>query len=92
MSNLSQIMYRDFFDVPRMVVARRGDEMFLFYSRFDESADYHTDHYEVWVMPLLSEQQLEGSWDGLEGLALDQLPNIGLRDLPFSVPRRGVHA
>ena len=92
MSDWSQIMYRDFWDVPRMVVARRGDEMFLFYSRFDESADCHTNHYEVLVLPLLSEQQLQGSWDDLEGLVLDRRPSIGLQDLPFVVPRRGLHA
>ena len=91
MSDWPQIMYRDFWDVPRMVVARRGDDMFLFYSRFDESSDCHTDYYEVLVLPLLSEQQLQGSWDDLEGLALDRRPNIGLQDLLFEVPRRGVH-
>jgi hypothetical protein len=47
MEDWSHISYRDFWDVPRMVLAKRGDETFLFYSRFDEAADSHTDHYEV---------------------------------------------
>jgi hypothetical protein len=88
MDDWTQITYRDFWDVPRMVVARRGSEMFLFCSRLDELADTHADHYEVWAMPLLSENQLEGSWIGLEDLALRRLPNIGLQELPFVVPRR----
>ena len=89
MEDWSHITYRDFWDVPRMVLAKRGGETFLFYSRFDESADSHTDYYEVWVMPALTEPQLQGSWVGLEDLALSRLPNIGLRELPFVVPRRG---
>jgi len=91
MEEWSQITYRDFFDVPRMVVAKRGGETFLFYSRFDEVADSHTEYYEVWAMPLLPEERLQGSWVGLEDLALSRLPNIGIQDLPFCVPRRGQH-
>jgi len=75
-----------------MVIAQRGHETYLFYSRFDESTDSHMDHYEVWLMPSLTEQQLQGSWVGLERLALSRLPDIGIRDLPFVVPRRGQHA
>ena len=89
MEEWSQISYRGFWDVPRIVIARRGDETFLFDSRFDDSADCHTDYYEVLAMPPLSEQQLRGSWSGLENLALGQLPSIGLHDLPFVVHRRG---
>ena len=75
-----------------MVLAKRGDEAFLFYSRFDEIADSHTDYYEVWVMPSLPEERLHGSWVGLENLALSRLPNISIQDLPFCVPGRGQHA
>ena len=91
MNNWSHVAYRDFWDVPRMVIAKRGEETFLFYSRFDEAADSHTDHYEVWVMPSLTEERLQSSWLGLENMALSRLPNVGIHDLPFVVPLRGQH-
>ena len=64
MSGWSVIGYRDFWDVPRMMVARHGDETFLFHSRFDEELDDFIDHYEVWRMPSLTEEDLQGSWEG----------------------------
>ncbi len=92
MTEWTGVIYREFYDVPRMVVARRGDETFLFYSRFDEELDDYIGHYEVWAMPPLSEAQLQGSWVGLESLAVGRLPDVAIRSLPFVVPRRGESA
>jgi hypothetical protein len=39
--------YREFWDVPRMVVARDESGTYLFQSRFDEVLDDYVDHYEV---------------------------------------------
>jgi len=89
MTSWSVVAYRDFWDVPRMVVARNGDETFLFYSRFDEELDDFISHYEVWRMPSLTEEDLQGSWEGLELRALERMPDIGLRDLPFPFVQRG---
>ncbi|MCL6712956.1 hypothetical protein M8R20_38900 [Pseudomonas sp. R2.Fl] len=89
MSDWSTIAYRDFWDVPRMIVARRGEETFLFYSRFDEELDDFISYYEVWRMPWLEEGDLRGSWEGLELWALERMPDIGLRELPFSFVQRG---
>jgi len=92
MSDWTEIVYREFWDVPRMVIARRGDNTFLFNSRFDESLDEYIDYYEVWSMPALTDAQLKGSWEGLEGLALARLPDVALSALPFVVPRPGQRA
>jgi hypothetical protein len=89
LASWSVIAYRDFWDVPRMVVARRGEETFLFYSRFDEELDDFIGHYEVWRMPSLAEEDLQGSWEGLELRALERMPDIGLRELPFPFVQRG---
>ena len=88
MSKWSEIRYREFWDVPRAVIARHGADTFFFDSRFDEVQDGYLDHYEVWRLPALSEQQLRGSWVGLELLAIEQLASIGLRELPFEIPPR----
>lgn len=88
MSEWSQIACREFCDVPRAVIAQRGGNLYLFDSRFDEDLDCYLEHYEVWRLPLLPAQQLAGSWVGLEKFALERLPDVGLRDLPFEVSSR----
>ena len=57
--------------------------------RWDEDADDYIGHYEVFRLPSLTKEQVAGSWVGLEALAIEQLPDIGLRELPFEVPLRG---
>ena len=88
MSEWSAISYREFWDVPRAVIARHGSKTFLFDSRFDELLDDYLDHYEVWRLPPLTQEQIDSSWIGLEAIALERLPNIGLRELPFEVSSR----
>ena len=89
MPGWSVIGYRDFWDVPRMMVARHGDETFLFHSRFDEELDDLIDHYKVWRMPSLTEEDLQDSWERLEMRALERMLDIGLRELPFPFVQRG---
>jgi hypothetical protein len=55
--------YRDFYDLPRMIVARSDLATFLFYSRFEETADEYAGCYEVYRMPSLSENVLAGMAD-----------------------------
>jgi hypothetical protein len=88
MSEWFGIAYREFWDAPRAVAARRGSDLFFFDSRFDENLDDYLDHYEVWRLPPLSDEQLSGSWSDLERLASERLPNVALRDLPFEVSSR----
>lgn len=88
MSEWSEIQYREFSDVPRAVIARHDGILYFFDSRFDNELDDYLDHYEVWRLPPLSIEQLSCSWVGLESLALERLPNVGLRDLPFEVSSR----
>jgi len=88
MSDWHGIAYREFWDVPRAVIAWRGNDLFFFDSRFDKEADEYLDHYEVWRLPAIDDARLAGTWIGLEELALERLPNVGLRDLPFEVSSR----
>ena len=74
--------------MPRAVIAQRDGCLYFFDSRFDDDLDDYLDHYEVWRLPSLSDEKLAGSWVGLEKLALERLPDVGLRDLPFQVSSR----
>ena len=72
-----------------MVIATSADGTFLFWSRFSEALDDYVEHYEVWRMPRLTAADLSGSWETLQLRALERMPDIPLRSLPFSVARIG---
>ncbi len=87
MHEWTDIQYRDFYDAPRIIVACKGGDSFLFYSRFDDQLDEYSDFYEVYRMPPLADLSLDGSWAGLEKKALERLPDVPLGELPFEVRR-----
>ena len=85
MKTWKNIRIREYWDFPRCVIAEANDELYFFYSYFDESIDDYTDHYEVYKIPQLKKEELNGSWVDLEKQAIEILPNIGLKELPFSI-------
>ena len=85
----TDIAYREFWDIPRAILARCGSCWFFFNSRFDDDIDEYIDHYEVWRLPLISEDQRNGSWLLFPGIALEKMPNIELNSLPFKMKLRG---
>ena len=71
-----------------MIVARSDLGTFLFYSRFEETADEYAGCYEVYRIPSLSGEELAGSWEGLELRAVERLSDLPVGDFPFDVARR----
>jgi len=43
-----QIIYRHFWDVPRLFTVRYKDQTYLFDSKFDEEQDEYSDTYKVY--------------------------------------------
>jgi len=81
MSEWNNIHLRDFWDVPHAILAKRGTEQFYFSSRFDDALDDYTPYYEVFRLPLLSEEETQGSWVGLKLRATEKLDNLPLKSL-----------
>ena len=90
MPRWSSIVYREFFDVPRRLVAWDESCTYFFWSRFVEADDDYRDFYDVYRMPPLSDQELRGSWVGLEKRATEHLGTIPTRSLSFDAKRRAV--
>ncbi len=90
MPKWSTIVYREFYDIPRMVVARDQSGTYLFWSRFDETHDDYRDSYEVYRMPQLTDDELRGSWVGLENRAIEHLGTVPTRSVSFDSERRAV--
>jgi hypothetical protein len=56
--------YRDFYDVPRLILLQRPDGAFLLDSPFDEESDEYLDVFHVYRMSLASAAELRArsSW------------------------------
>ena len=87
MADWYDIKFREFYDVPRVIIASKGNETYFFDCRFDETIDDYPNYYRVYLMPPLSTDQLSGSWVSLELLAIEELDRIPIRELPFDIGR-----
>ena len=83
-----EILYRDFYDVPRMLVVSHRDLTFLLDCPFDEDLDEYPEHYAVYEIPQFSDQQLSGSWIGFTNFALRTLKPIAVVDVQFDPTKR----
>jgi hypothetical protein len=60
------IQYRDFYDIPRMLVVEYANRLYLFDAPFDDEADAYADHYTVYRLAESSRNKLElDSWASL---------------------------
>jgi len=84
------MVYREFYEVPRKVIARDESGTYLFWSRFVEAHDDYRDFYDVYRMPPLSDREIRGSWVGLENRAIEHLGTIPTRSLSFDSERHAV--
>src|SRR5438105_2707615 len=88
MSDMIPFIYREFYDVPRMIVLTYRDKQLLLESRFDEDADDYPNAYQVLLLPGLRPDELAGSWDALADRAVRNLGSIAVKDLVFDPTRR----
>jgi hypothetical protein len=64
------ITYKGFHDIPRTFLCRKDGKLLLFDCLFDEARDDYPEHYQVYLLPEIPADELEGSWEGLPGKAL----------------------
>jgi Transposase DNA-binding len=88
MDDMTPITYRDFWDVPRIFLARHGEGVLLFDCPFDETMEDYPDFYQVYLLPRLQEEELGGSWDKLPLRACRRLGAIPVDSVRFDATRR----
>jgi hypothetical protein len=77
----SEIMYRDFCDVPRIFIVRYRGRSYLFDCSFNGSVEDYEETYSVYVLPELPGHELSGSWKYLAEKAesdLGEVPVVGV--------------
>src|SRR5438045_3674642 len=82
------IRYRDFWDVPRIFLARQGNETYLFDCPFDEQLEDFPDAYKVYLMPEIPDEDLPVDWTPLYDRALRYLGEVPLGHVRFDATRR----
>jgi hypothetical protein len=81
--------YVEFYDVPRVVVARHSGKLLLWLSGFNEKLDAYPDSYSVYVLPETVEPSLaKGSWEFLEDTNLPCLGEVLIKDVRFDATKR----
>ena len=88
MSLKTSFVYRDFYDVPRMIVFHHKGSLILLDSPFDTDADEYSDTYGVFVLPNMSPDALQGSWENLSSAATKFVGQILVRDVKFDPTMR----
>jgi len=81
-------VYREFYDIPRAIVAGDGQHTYFFDCPFDEVLDDYAPEYDVYIMPQLSQADLSGSWEALTQRAIRKLGRIPVSDLRFDATQR----
>lgn len=82
------IQYRDFYDIPRIFLLRHKEHLLLLDSPFDDYIDEYSSFYDVYLMPELSQEMLEGSWARLQESASRLLGRIPVAAVKFDITSR----
>ncbi len=88
MDEMISIQYRDFYDIPRVFVLSWKGQTYLFDCPFNSASDDYSDHYDIYLIPDLSTEDLAGSWNGLASRAISKVGEISTGDVKFDESRR----
>jgi hypothetical protein len=81
------IIYREFYDIPRIFYLYYRDKNFLFDCPFSEEIDDYPDYYIIYLMPKLSDSDLIGSWKYLPEKAIKTIGTIPVNKVKFDESR-----
>jgi hypothetical protein len=84
----ARITYREFYDVPRMIIVNHRGRKLLLDCKFDESLDEYAAAYKVYVLPAGIDEQLVQSWDALPEKAAEYLGDVPVDQVIFDPSKR----
>ena len=80
--------YRDFWDVPRLIVCTVDGVEILLDSEFDESLGEYADEYKVYALPPELEQGKLNSWADLPSPEASYLGSVPVSEIEFDPSKR----
>lgn len=90
MAATTPFKYVDFYDVPRYILLKYRDRLFLLTSCFNEEMDDYEENYSIQILPSWVEQRIvtEKSWRVLEDVEAHVLGEVPVKDVVFDGTRR----
>jgi len=83
-----RIQYREFYDVPRMVVVEYRGGRYLFDSQFDQERDEYPDEYIVYLLAPEVPADIKGiSWEDLASKG-EPIGTVPISSMEFDPTRR----
>ena len=83
MSGHVNIIYSGFWDRPLAFVVRHRDIQLYFRREFDERIDDYQDVYNIFVLPDLSDNEINASWGNLHQKTTRSLGQIPVKEVVF---------
>jgi hypothetical protein len=87
-SQKAKIVYREFYDVPRILVLSHRGLKILLDCKFDESLDEYAPTYRVYVLPNEIDERALQSWETLPGMAIKFLGSVPVDHVNFDSSKR----
>jgi hypothetical protein len=78
--------YREFYDVPRMLVVEMRSSILLLVSRFDANQDDYESLYHCYRLPIGVD--LRGTWEGIERSADHYFGSVAVSQVRFDQSKR----
>lgn len=86
--NESEIVYRDFWDCPRIFIVRHRDRNYLFDCTFNDVREEYEETFNVYSFSDLTNGTLEGSWEHLSTTANSYLGRVPVHEVVFDPSKR----
>jgi hypothetical protein len=89
MTKMTPFRYVEFYDVPRCIVLRYAERLFLLQSAFDQGLDDYPTSYSIYVLPKSVEDSLrKDSWEFLSDTPMSCIGQIQIDKVEFDPSRR----
>jgi hypothetical protein len=80
--------YREFWDVPRMLICNVGGETLLLDSRFDAASDEYKSGYDIYILRGDADYDALADWSGLPADAIGPIGSIQASAIEFDATKR----
>jgi len=88
MNQMAKFSYRDFYDVPRMIVLNHNGRKILLDCKFDDVLEEYPPTYKVYILPQGINEFGETSWESMPARAIKYVGEIEVKQLIFDHSKR----
>lgn len=85
---MTKIIYREFYDYPRIVIFNYKKNQYLLDSPFDDNIDDYHDNYQIYLMGKIPDKIINGSWENILKFKKAYLGQIPISEVQFDSTTR----